>query len=64
MDVQVGDILKMKKKHPCGEFCFDVLRVGMDFKIRCRNCKREVMVPRSKIEKSIKEIIRSTEKEK
>jgi hypothetical protein len=59
MDVQVGDILRMKKPHPCGEHCFDVLRVGMDFKIRCRTCGREVMVPRAKIEKSIKEIIRS-----
>jgi hypothetical protein len=58
MDVQVGDILKLKKSHPCGEVLFDVLRVGMDFKIRCRKCGREVMVPRAKIERNIKEIIR------
>ena len=58
MDVQVGDVLKMKKKHPCGEYYFDVLRVGMDFKIRCKSCGREVMVPRVKIEKNIKKIER------
>lgn len=58
MDVQVGDVLRLKKAHPCGEHRFDVLRVGMDFKIRCQKCGREVMVPRVKIERSIKEIIR------
>ena len=61
MDVQVGDVLKMKKKHPCGEYYFDVLRVGMDFKIRCKSCGREVMVPRVKIEKNIKEVITAEE---
>lgn len=58
MDIQVGDVLKMKKKHPCGNDTFDVLRIGMDFKIRCKKCGREVMVPRAKIEKNIKEVIR------
>lgn len=57
MDIQVGNVLKMKKKHPCGNDTFDVLRVGMDFKIRCKKCGREVMVPRAKVEKNIKEII-------
>jgi len=58
MDVRVGDVLQMKKSHPCGENRFLVLRSGMDFKIRCLGCGREVMVPRSKIEKNIKKIIR------
>lgn len=58
MDVRVGDLLMMKKAHPCGEKNFLVLRVGADFKIRCTKCGREVMVPRIKIEKSIKNIIR------
>lgn len=61
MDVQIGDILVMKKNHPCGENRFAVLRVGMDFKIRCLSCSREVMVPRSKVEKNIKKIIRESE---
>ncbi len=58
MDVRVGDKLLMKKNHPCGENVFDVLRVGMDFRVRCVGCGREVMVPRSKIEKNIKKIMR------
>lgn len=56
MDVRVGDILKMKKPHPCGCFEFTVLRSGMDFKIKCRKCGHEVMVPRLKCEKNIKQI--------
>ena len=58
MDVRVGDKLLMKKNHPCGENDFDVLRVGMDFRVRCVGCGREVMAPRSKIEKNIKKIMR------
>ena len=58
MDVRVGDVLKMKKKHPCGSERFLVLRVGMDFKIRCEGCGHEVMVPRVKVEKNIKKIER------
>lgn len=61
MDVQVGDVLVMKKNHPCGENKFYVLRVGMDFKIRCLTCSREVMLPRTKAEKNIKKIIRDGE---
>lgn len=58
MDVRVGDILIMKKPHPCGKNEFTVLRSGMDFKIRCNACGREVMVPRAKAEKNIKKIVR------
>ncbi|MBQ8784041.1 MAG: DUF951 domain-containing protein [Clostridia bacterium] len=61
MDVRVGDKLIMKKNHPCGENIFDVLRVGMDFRVRCAGCGREVMVPRSKIEKNIKKIQREAQ---
>ena len=58
MDVKVGDRLIMKKAHPCGNKEFEVLRIGVDFKIRCTGCGREVMVPRKKTEKSIKQIIK------
>ena len=57
MDVFVGDTLIMKKNHPCGGNKFDVLRSGMDFRIRCTTCGREVLVPRSKCEKNIKKVI-------
>ena len=56
MDIQVGDTLEMKKQHPCGSHEWLVLRVGMDFKLRCAGCGREMMVPRSKAEKSIKQV--------
>ena len=58
MDVRVGDLLEMKKAHPCGEKRFLVLRAGIDFRIRCLGCGREVLVPRSKIERNIKKIDR------
>mgnify|MGYP002527509133 CR=1 FL=1 len=55
---QINDILKMKKPHPCGSQEWLVLRVGMDFKLRCQGCGHEVMLPRSKAEKSIRKILR------
>lgn len=61
MDVRVGDVLLVKKPHPCGSKQFDVLRVGMDFKIRCQGCRHEIMLPRVRIEKNIKKILRPEE---
>ena len=58
MDVRVGDVIQTKKQHPCGSNRFDVLRVGMDFKIRCQGCGREIMLPRVKIEKNIRKVLR------
>lgn len=57
MDIKVGTKVEMKKQHPCGSKEFEILRVGMDFKVRCSGCGREVMVPRAKAEKNIKRII-------
>ena len=57
MDVRVGDTIFMKKKHPCGSNTFTVLRIGMDFKIRCDGCAHEIMAPRVKIERNIKNIV-------
>ena len=58
MDIHVGDTLKMKKAHPCGSQEWDVLRVGMDFKLRCMGCGHEVMLPRAKAEKNIRKVFR------
>lgn len=57
MNLNVGDVVEMKKQHPCGNKQFMLTRVGMDFKIRCTKCDREVMLPRAKVEKNIKKII-------
>ena len=56
MDIQLGDILTMKKGHPCGENRWLVLRNGADFRLRCMGCAHEVMLPRMKVEKSIRAI--------
>ncbi len=58
MDIQVGDIVTMKKQHPCGEKRWLVLRIGADFKLRCLGCGHEVMGARSKFEKNIRNVER------
>lgn len=59
MDIAVGDILEMKKEHPCGSRRWQVLRVGMDLRLRCEGCGREVLLPRRKAEKAVKKLIPS-----
>ena len=61
MDVRVGDKSQMKKPHPCGTNVFEVLRIGADFKLRCLGCGREVMGPRAKFEKMVRQIDRKEE---
>ena len=63
MDIAVGDTILTRKQHPCGAASFEVLRVGMDFKIRCNGCGREVMLPRLKCEKNIKKVLRPQEEQ-
>ncbi len=58
MDIRVGDVLEMKKEHPCGNRRFEVLRIGMDFRLRCVGCGHEMMIPRLKAEKNIRRVNR------
>ena len=58
MDIQLGDVLTMKKAHPCGEKQWLVLRTGADLRLRCLGCGHEVMVQRGKAEKNIRAINR------
>ena len=58
MDIQVGDVLVMKKPHPCGSHEWQVLRIGADFKLKCLGCGHEVFGPRSNFEKRVREIRR------
>ena len=58
MDVRVDDVLEMKKPHPCGSRQWRVLRAGMDFRLKCLGCGHEVLLPRAKAEKGIKQILR------
>jgi hypothetical protein len=57
VNINVNATIELKKPHPCGSREFTVLRAGMDFKIKCIGCGHELMVPRVKLEKSVKKII-------
>lgn len=56
MDIKVGDTVRLKKQHPCGSFEWEVLRSGADFRLKCKGCGHQVMVPRIKLEKSVRAI--------
>ena len=57
MELHLRDKVELKKQHPCGSNPWEVLRVGMDIKLRCTGCGHELMLPRRKVEKSIRKII-------
>ena len=61
MDIRLGDILLMKKPHPFGEKRWRVLRVGMDFRLKCLGCGHEVLLPRSRAEKNIRAVQRESD---
>ena len=63
LSLKVGDIVQTKKKHPCGGDQWEILRVGMDFRLRCITCDHQVWIPRVKLEKSIKAIIGQADKD-
>ncbi|AYE34312.1 DUF951 domain-containing protein [Clostridium septicum] len=54
---ELGDIIEMKKQHPCGSKAFEVIRLGADIKIKCTGCGRIIMLPRSKFQKDAKKIV-------
>jgi hypothetical protein len=56
-DYKVGDIVRMKKAHPCGSYEWEILRTGMDFGIKCRGCGHFVMLPRQKFEKNVRDVL-------
>ncbi|MBQ2840161.1 MAG: DUF951 domain-containing protein [Oscillospiraceae bacterium] len=58
MDILVGDIVELKKAHPCGSRRWVVTRIGMDIKLRCEGCGHEIISERHKIEKSIKAVLK------
>ncbi|MCI8946588.1 MAG: DUF951 domain-containing protein [Lachnospiraceae bacterium] len=55
-DFQVGDVIKMKKQHPCGAKEWEILRVGADFRLRCMGCGHQIMITRRLVEKNAREI--------
>ncbi|KJF25611.1 hypothetical protein TZ02_17695 [Clostridium aceticum] len=57
MDLKVGDLVELKKQHPCGSNNFEIVRTGADFRIKCTGCERQLWIPRSNLERRIKKII-------
>ena len=53
---EIGDLVILKKPHPCGESRFRVLRTGADIRLKCEGCGRDLMLPREKAEKAVKQI--------
>lgn len=64
MDFELGEVIKMKKAHPCGTNQWEILRVGMDFRLKCCGCGHQVMLPRKQVEKSFRGKIAQNEQEK
>lgn len=63
MQLFVGDVVMLKKPHPCGGHNWEILRTGMDFRIKCLTCGHSVMLPRTKLEKGIKSIVKQAKAE-
>jgi hypothetical protein len=61
MDLRVGDIVRLRKPHPCGGFEWEIVRIGADIGLRCLKCRHRVLVPRSRIEKRIKKVLSDEE---
>ena len=60
---EVGDIVRMKKAHPCGSNEWEILRTGMDFRLKCQGCGHLVMMPRTKFERMVRGIVRHASSE-
>ncbi|ERK28608.1 hypothetical protein CINTURNW_4144 [Clostridium intestinale URNW] len=63
-EFNLGDVVLMKKQHPCGSSEWEIIRLGADIKIKCVGCGRLVMLPRNKFQKGVKKIVNSTKEEK
>ena len=53
----IGDIIRLKKPHPCGGYLWKITRLGADLGLSCLNCERQVMLARSEVERRLKEVV-------
>ena len=58
LSYEVGDIVTLKKVHPCGSRDLEILRVGADFRQKCTGCGHQIMVPRKMVEKNTKNLMK------
>lgn len=57
VELQMGDIVRLRKKHPCGSYEWQVVRLGVDIGLVCQSCGRRVLLPRSTVNKRLKSIV-------
>ena len=60
MEIHLGDVITMKKPHPCGSKDWEVLRVGADFRLKCMGCGHQVMLARRLVEKNFRGFVKKT----
>ena len=60
MDFQVGQVIKLKKQHPCGANSWEIIRTGADFRLKCRGCNHQVMLARRLVEKNFRGFLENT----
>ena len=58
LELKLGDVLRLKKTHPCGNNLWEVVRLGADIGIRCQKCNRRVLLQRSYLERRVREVLR------
>lgn len=58
LNLEVGDVITTKKNHPCGSFEFEIMRTGIDFRIKCAGCEKQIWIERKNLEKRIKKVVR------
>ncbi len=57
MEIRLGDVVRLKKKHPCGSYEWQVVRLGADIGIRCMQCQRRVLLDRATFERRVKSFV-------
>lgn len=57
MEISIGDVVRLRKKHPCGSYDWEVVRLGADIGVKCRGCNRRVLLERRDFERRVKELI-------
>jgi hypothetical protein len=61
-DIRLGDVVRLRKPHPCGSSLWEVVRLGADIGIRCQGCSRRVLLPRSQFVRQVKALVSRAEK--
>ena len=61
MDIRLGDVVRLRKAHPCGGHDWEVVRLGADIGIKCLTCQHRILLPRTTFERRVKDVVRRAE---